>query len=96
MFVLDFKLVILLTRLLFLTEISALHFHPVQSTKNHSQMTREVAGLNRELANRMLEENCDDLENCKVGLEEDFSPSTYLTLGLNPLKASPSWPRSEI
>ena len=49
--------------------------------------------LSRKLANMRMEE---DLENCKVGLEEDFSLSTYLTLGLNPLKASPSWPRSEI
>ena len=69
---------------------------PDESTKNHSRMTREVAGLKRKLANMKLEDDWDDLENCKVGLEEDFSLSTYLTLGLNPLKASPSWPRSEI
>ena len=55
---------------------------PIESTKNHSQMTREVAGLKRKLANKRLE---DDLENCKVGLEEDFSHSTDLTLSLNPL-----------
>ena len=58
--------------------------------------SREVSGLKRKLAKTRLEENCDEVENCKAGLEEDFSLSTYLTLGLNPLKASPSWPRSEI
>ena len=33
-------------------------------------MTREVAGLKRKLANMRLEE---DVEDCKVDLEEDFS-----------------------
>ena len=46
-------------------------------------MTREVAGLKRKLANMRLEEDVDDLENCKVGLEEHFSHFTDLTLGLN-------------
>ena len=51
-------------------------------------MTREVAGLKRKLANMRMEENRDDLENCKVDLEEDFSHSTDLTLGLNLLETT--------
>ena len=51
-------------------------------------MTREVAGLKRKLANMRLEEDVDDLENCRVGLEEDSSHSTDLTLGLNLLKTT--------
>ena len=52
-------------------------------------MTREVAGLKRKLANKRLEENCDDdddLENCKVSLRRILV--TDLTLGLNPLKTT--------
>ena len=48
---------------------------PDESNRNHSRMTREVAGLRRKLADIRVEvDKCrgyqDDLEDCKVTHED--------------------------